>query len=520
MIRPLMVTAKKVNRRSARGPERTRLGSPPEQVPGDGLMTPLTAALLGLTVLVAAVTRLTLIAHAPAFVLFGDSQEFYSTGQQLVQTGEFQPPLKRAPLYPLFLAGVGVALGPRLEMATLVQHVLGLGTVLLTYILGALTFGRATGLVAAFGVAINGSLLLMEHTINAEAVFTPVLLGGLVLLFAGLRTGRSMLFLAAGLVLGLGALARPAAQTILPLAFATVAVCAPVRTTALGRSARGRFRWRLTAGALVWLGFVLAVTPWLVRNYRVHGIMSISGGLGDSLVERTRRHDTGFEFQDRSQPNLEDERAAVRARVYELSPEHPGVGRLRRALQAELGLTDVQADAALRDAGMHVIRQQPEYYLQGTLVMFMKVLLGVERPIDEYWERRGNPYYVADRTAVEMLTGLYQDGKVSGVIGVLLLIGAMSTMAAGRGLPLLPLVVATQLLFYVALDGPLPRYRYPMQPLITLVACGGLTFTLSVLFGRLPADWINERFAGLRMAVSLLPGRRKGEPEIIARREV
>jgi hypothetical protein len=76
----------------------------------------LTATLLGLIVLVAAVIRLILIAHAPAFVLFGDSHEFYLTGQQLVLTGEFHPPLKRAPpVSTLPGRRRRRSLGPRLE---------------------------------------------------------------------------------------------------------------------------------------------------------------------------------------------------------------------------------------------------------------------------------------------------------------------------------------------------------------------------------------------------------------------
>jgi hypothetical protein len=55
--------------------------------------------------------------------------------------------------------------------------------------------------------------------------------------------------------------------------------------------------------------------------------------------------------------------------------------------------------------------------------------------------------------------------------------------------------VASQLLIYVALDGLTPRYRYPMQPLITLVACGGLTFLLGTLASRQPGRWFRRNFA-------------------------
>ena len=40
-----------------------------------------------------------------------------------------------------------------------------------------------------------------------------------------------------------------------------------------------------------------------------------------------------------------------------------------------------------------------------------------------------------------------------------------------------------------------PRYRYPMQPLITLVACGGLTFLLGTLASSQPGRWFRRNLA-------------------------
>jgi 4-amino-4-deoxy-L-arabinose transferase-like glycosyltransferase len=97
-------------------------------------------------------------------------------------------PIKRAPLYPFFLAGVIRVLGPSLETTAIVQHALGLVTVVLVYLLGAVAFGRPTGLVAALGAATCRALLLTEHTVASEAVFTPLLVGSLLLVLLGIRT--------------------------------------------------------------------------------------------------------------------------------------------------------------------------------------------------------------------------------------------------------------------------------------------------------------------------------------------
>jgi 4-amino-4-deoxy-L-arabinose transferase-like glycosyltransferase len=455
--------------------------------PADRLLTGGAAILLCLSVLVAAMLRLALVASAPAFMLLPDSADFLSAGLRLAEGDEFDLPLKRAPLYPVFIGGVVLARGAAdLEMITLVQHLLGLGTVVLVYFLGALTFGRGVGLLAALGTAVNGSLLLMEHTINAEAVFTPMLLLGLVLTLLILRergSGRPplSLSLAAGLIFGLAALARPVTQALLPLVLGALALQPRLE------------RRRLAAIGLVCVGFLVAVGPGLVRNRIVHGATAISGGMGDSLMERVRRHDAGFELRDRSEAPADLPPAQIRNRIYELARLPEGVTTIRRTVREEFGLSDVEADAALREAAIHLIRQQPEYYLQGTAAMFLRVLVGVERPLDEFWRRRGNPYYAADRATVEQVVGLYQDGHLGGLVGALFLLGTVRTLVAWRrGFWLLPLVVVSHLLLYVALDGPLARYRYPVQPLITLLACGGLA-----LLGWLALDpirrWLSDR---------------------------
>ena len=449
------------------------------------LFTYRTALALGSILLLAAALRLVLLARAPAFVLFGDSEDFFRAAYTLSQTFEFPLPLKRAPLYPIFLALPIRAIGPSTEVIVMVQHLLGLGSVVLVYLLGAVAFNRPTGLLAALGAAINGSLLLMEHSINAEALFVPLLLSALLVFLLAIRSGRLTLFVCAGLILGLGALTRPVAQAILPLLVA-VAVFQP-----------RAWRPRLAAVGLLCIGFLLVVTPWVLRNRAVHGVTTISGGSGDALIERVRRHDLGFDLQDRSGAEPDSEVARVRALIYQLSadPSRP-VSRIRQTVQTEFQFTDAQVDLAMRAAALQVIQQQPGYYLSGTITMFIGLALGVERPLDGFWVRRANQDYIADRAVVEALSNIYHDRHIGGIVVGLFLIGTVSLWASGRRpLLLLPLIVTSQLLTYVALDGLTPRYRYPMQPLITLVACGGLTFLLGTLASSQPRRWFRRNLA-------------------------
>jgi hypothetical protein len=460
-------------------------------------------AVLGL----AAGMRVALVANAPAFITVEDSQDFFTAAYGLVQGDGFDLPLKRAPLYPLFLAGVTALFGPSLEAAVVVQHLLGLLTVACVFGIGTLVFGRSVGLLAACWVGVNGSLLTMEHTIIAEALFAPLLaLAALVVLTLGRResagvghddprvsgrAGALLLCLLAGLILGLGALTRSAAQAILPLA-------------ALGVVAWAR-GWRLGLLALgsLALGYGLVVGPWIARNAVVHGVATLSGGMGDALFTRTHRHDTTFTYRDRQKgnPSWSKEHRQIRSRVFELAQEERYSPTVRGAITREFGLTPAQADGYLREVALQVISQEPERYVRGTAAMFVKLGLGFERGFGDNWEPRfkqkfrgtwpekiefvflpPGPWPDDQRAITEQLLSFYRDARAENLVAILFLIGTVSCSSVGRrGVWLLPAIVLAQLLVYVAMDGPLPRYRYALQPLITVVATAGAATVISQL---------------------------------------
>jgi hypothetical protein len=84
-------------------------------------------------------------------------------------------------------------------------------------------------------------------------------------------------------------------------------------------------------------------------------------------------------------------------------------------------------------------------------------------------------------TRVQTLLALFRDDLPSGLAPLALApLGAawalMERRRAGAGS--IPLVIVTQILLYVALDGPLFRYRFPLQPLITLLGAAGLALVL------------------------------------------
>src|SRR4051812_3553902 len=136
--------------------------------------------------IVGLVVRAMLLTRAPLF-LRRDSVAYYQVGWEFANGLGFDLPLRRTPLYPLFIAGVVWLLGEDLRGLALAQHLLGLVTVVSTYFLGRAMLGRLTGSVAALAVAVSAPLLIYEHYILAEPLFIPLLVLGLLLIVLALR---------------------------------------------------------------------------------------------------------------------------------------------------------------------------------------------------------------------------------------------------------------------------------------------------------------------------------------------
>src|SRR3712207_1018925 len=110
-----------------------------------------------LVVVVAAGVRVAFFPGAPVF-LHGDTYQYYRPAADLATGDNFDLPLKRPPLYPAFVALVWVVLGEDPLNTIAVQHALGIGTALLAFGIGRLTFGRVVGLLAGLVSAVAGGM--------------------------------------------------------------------------------------------------------------------------------------------------------------------------------------------------------------------------------------------------------------------------------------------------------------------------------------------------------------------------
>ena len=456
-------------------------------------------ALVGTILAVGLVLRLALLYRVPPLFMPGDSQSFLTPAYDLARGLGFDLILKRPLGYPLLLAAVISGLGEDLRGLVFVQAMVGLITVAATYWLGRVTFGRTAGAVAALSVALGGQLLIYEHYVLAESIFAMLLTVALLALVAGTaRPIPSWRLVAAGGALVAGAsLFRPISEVVMPLL--------PLYFLATVRPARRA--WVLTAVAAV--GFLAIMLPALLTDLAMRGGVS-SGALGEHLLWRITRSDSGYITRgdlptgEPSSPREAARRYVIRKSVDRALPQEMFTG-----LRRELGLSAGDADAVMRAVALEAIARQPARYLTSTVRMSVELFFGEDQRLGEFSKRAGEAGYInpqarqrswfEDRVlhlgeppseAVQneydratLLTSIYQPARVSLLLLAGAIVAGLVSLFSARHRPalLLALALPPMLLANAALAGPEARFRYPLDPLIAVLAIGGLVWLVGTV---------------------------------------
>jgi 4-amino-4-deoxy-L-arabinose transferase-like glycosyltransferase len=445
---------------------------------------------VSLLLTLALLVRLALHFRSPALV-GKDSQSYFLPGWEIARGLPWELGQRRVPLYPLFIAASVLTLGEELRSLALAQHLLGVVSVGVTYLLGRLIFGRPAGLLAGLLVAIDGPLLIYERYVLSEALFALLL--GLATLAAivAVKRGRWGGWVLAGVALGLAILTRPVAQVLIPL----------VGLTALLAGGR-RWRGGLVGLAALLVGLALVQGPWMLRNALTQGNLSAST-FGRTLIARTAYYDRGFVFDVPGQPVPDPLKERARQIVQDGAKRQQSDGEIAGRLRLELALDPVAVNRVMLEVALDAIRRNPIHFVEGTLAFAWRIFQGQDESLREHWDeyKDANPWdpriwpLVSGPTAFELserpnaagLTRLYQPHLYAvplaglGLLGLTLALFNPSHRAA-----LLPgAAVLALLLASAALDGPVERYRYPLDPTIALLAAGGLTVGLERLWRRL-----------------------------------
>lgn len=181
----------------------------------------------------------------------------------------------RAPLYPYLLGAVYAVVGDSVDAGRVFGALLGVVTVALIGLVAHQLWGRRPALVAMAIAAVYPPLVLVSATLVTESVALPLMLGAFAATLAHRDRPAGLRWpLIAGLLLGLGVLARPAAGVLV----------LPVALALWGARVQPR-RW--TAPVTTVLVAVIVLVPWAVRNTLELDAFVPVGTVGGYLVAGT-----------------------------------------------------------------------------------------------------------------------------------------------------------------------------------------------------------------------------------------
>ncbi len=237
---------------------------------------------------------------------FDDTVFYFASAKSLAHDFTYRDQFDRfsahwPPGYPLALAGVFALVGTKLAAAKALNVALSAATVLLTYVVGARVFGTRTGFVAALLLAVAPGHVYFSSLVMAEVLFCFGFLAVIAMFLfwtvdvpsiswwwwfreadgpafhtSTFSKSQEPKMLALGIATGYLTLVRSEAVFLPPIFMAFWLVVVP--------------RWRplLWHSAVFCSGFILALTPWTVRNaIQFHELLPLrdgsQGGLANGL---------------------------------------------------------------------------------------------------------------------------------------------------------------------------------------------------------------------------------------------
>ena len=191
-----------------------------------------------------------------------DENYYFPLAQGIVAGAYEDGYVIRAPLYPLFLAGVFKAFGQGFTAALIVQALLRGLVVAGVALMGRRYLSRSAGIAAALLLAVYPSLISLYMSFLTEVVYIPLFLLSFWFVERAARTDRPAAAAWAGLGCGLAALARATSFFLTFVLALWFALMKP-----LGARPRSR---NIMRAALLIAVMLAVISPWTVRNAVVH----------------------------------------------------------------------------------------------------------------------------------------------------------------------------------------------------------------------------------------------------------
>jgi GNAT superfamily N-acetyltransferase len=207
--------------------------------------------------------------------------------------------LMQAPLYPWMLSIIYHIFGPSLTAVRLVQAVMGTASCAFTIVITRRLFrSSAAGIVAGAAAALYVPFIFYEGVLVPATLIVFLNLLAVLLLVPEGHDPGPVRVLAAGIVLGLSAIAKPVALLLVPFAvldfyFTNRVKGPPTKNDA--REGKPNVPMILKKSGMLTAGIVLTLIPLTVRNYRIAGeFIPLTTGGGINFYIGNNERANGF----------------------------------------------------------------------------------------------------------------------------------------------------------------------------------------------------------------------------------
>jgi 4-amino-4-deoxy-L-arabinose transferase-like glycosyltransferase len=366
--------------------------------------------------------------------------------------------LNRTPVYPVYLFATHHITDSQLVGPMLLQVLVGVGVVYVTYRLGLSLFSQPVGLCAAAILAIDPLSILYSSVVLTEALFTLFLTAS-VLMFWRPSGNNWRRGLAAGVLLGLATLTRPVSFYLaVPLAVAYLIL------------ERNSLRKAALVTVCFLVGFGVLSGGWIIRNYQTTGLTAISSVQGINLLY----YRAAGALVESEHISLSAARARLRRQLDRKLPPNANPGQIAQAEQT-LGIT--------------VIREHLTGYSKEVLAGGARLMFG-----DAHSQLR-----TVTGVSVSRLPVAYSLAYLFG----LYLLSAFGLWLAWRRQCLRSCVFPIMAIAYTIIvssgEEAYSRFRMPMMPFLALIAAVGAT----TLLGRIKRDSDQDASTGAEEHPSL-----------------
>src|SRR5436853_1563480 len=198
-----------------------------------------------------------------------------------IAEGHGIPPVQQPavrPCYPITLACLYTWTGFSLWAVTVLNILISGFTAALIYLCGVRGLNRFCGLGAALFFAIDPTQLIQTPQAGTEPLGLLFFVGSVYAALLAFKNGRAAMFFLSGLLIGLSNLTRTLTVFTLPFYVALILLVGWRKRTP---KAAGLHAF------LLLFGFFSFMLPWLIRQERLYGIVSLSDNIGEAIYAAT-----------------------------------------------------------------------------------------------------------------------------------------------------------------------------------------------------------------------------------------